>query len=82
MQARHLSTLPRSTHSPWPFPAQLCYEVEDEAEPTWDHPYVRQGGWRFERVREGRRLADDIRTVERRRQSAADGARPRLLRRP
>ena len=80
VQARHLrdaSPLCLGPHTHLgPSPAQLCYEVEDAAEPTWDHPYVRQGGWRFERVREGRQLADDIRTVASRRQSAADGARP------
>ena len=72
----------RATLTLPPPPTQLSYEGEDAAEPTWDHPHVRQGGWRFERVREGRRLAADIRTVASRRQSAADGARPRLLKRP
>ena len=81
VQARRPSASRRSTLT-LALPAQLCYEAEDAAEPTWDHPHVRLGGWRFERVREGRRLADDIRTVESRRQSAVDGARYRLLRRP
>ena len=28
------------------------YHPDDSIERTWDNPYVRQGGWRFERIRE------------------------------
>jgi mRNA guanylyltransferase len=51
----------------------VCYEPEDEAEPTWDNPRERLGGWKYERVREDKRIPNDIRTVESIKQSVADG---------
>ncbi|KAL1515643.1 hypothetical protein AB1Y20_002261 [Prymnesium parvum] len=41
--------------------------------PTWDVYRERKGGWKFERIREDKKLPNDIRTVESIKQSVADG---------
>ena len=40
------------------------YDPDQEADPTWDYPRVRLGGWKYERVREDKKLPNDIKTVE------------------
>ena len=42
----------------------IMYDPDQEAEPTWDFPRVRLGGWKYERVREDKKLPNDIKTVE------------------
>ena len=60
----------------------LMYNPDQEADPTWDSPVVRLGGWKYERVREDKKLPNDIRTVESIKVSVRDGVtQPELLQR-
>ena len=56
------------------------YDPNDNREPTWDHPRMVQGGWRFERIREDKNLPNDISTVKSVEISVRDGiSAPELL---
>lgn len=56
------------------------YNTNDYEEKTWDNPEERQGGWRFERIREDKNLPNDARTVTSIQQSVKDGVTaPELL---
>ena len=49
------------------------YNPDDSMEQTWDNPYRRPGGWRFERIREDKNHPNDIRTVKSVEISVRDG---------
>lgn len=60
----------------------IMYDPDQEVEPTWDFPRVRLGGWKYERVREDKKLPNDIKTVESIKVSVRDGVtQPELLHR-
>ena len=56
------------------------YDPVDDRERTWDHPRTVPGGWRFERIREDKRLPNDKSTVSSIYSSVRDGVTaPELL---
>lgn len=56
------------------------YNPDDMRERTWDNPRVAQGGWRFERIRDDKKTANDKRVVSSVEQSVRDGVTaPELL---
>ena len=56
------------------------YNPDDSQEPTWDNPVLTPGGWRFERIREDKKLPNDKSTVRSIQQSVRDGvSAPELL---
>lgn len=56
------------------------YDPDDFRETTWDHPKITPGGWRFERIREDKRLPNDKKTVSSIFSSVRDGVTaPELL---
>ena len=58
------------------------YDPDDIREKTWDYPRQSPGGWRFERIREDKRLPNDKSTVNSIQQSVRDGVdAPELLQR-
>ena len=58
------------------------YDPDDQKESTWDNPQLKSGGWRFERIREDKRLPNDKSTVNSIQQSVRDGVdAPELLQR-
>ena len=60
----------------------ITYNPDDDAETTWDYPKARQGGWKYERMREDKKLPNDMRSVESIKQSVRDGVtQPELLER-
>ena len=56
------------------------FDPDDSLDPTWDHPTRRQGGWRFERIREDKNLPNDKGVVNSIKNSVRDGVTaPELL---
>ena len=56
------------------------YNPDDFDEKTWDNPRTVPGGWRFERIREDKKLPNDKRTVSSIHASVRDGVTaPELL---
>lgn len=49
------------------------YNPNDHEEKTWDHPRLVPGGWRFERIREDKKLPNDCTTVKSIQTSVRDG---------
>ena len=54
----------------WP---TTTYNANDDEERTWDHPEVRLGGWKFERLRDDKDTPNAAHVVESIKQSVADG---------
>ena len=56
------------------------YNPDDHAEKTWNNPRHVPGGWRFERIREDKKLPNDFSTVQSIQVSVRDGVTaPELL---